>query len=265
MSDSPLLDLAQRLWPSVRDTGVVADPEDLDRLIATQGVLGAIGQNCGLTSTFACFAPEQNAAAFVLPTGERPQEDAEGRFIAHALVTRVLLGAGLGIDPRVEAALCAGHALSWAASGLEYPQSPLALATALWLPALDPDSGSDRPLPIDWSAACFEDPSFWNPDERLFSHYDVRENALDWAVYASSRPERHQGVSIWTIVEPLLRMGRDSRAAIALSNFADSADPASTAPAPAAAMLERRRISDAMRAYFASAGSGGSGGARLAQ
>ena len=263
MSDSPLLDLAQRLWPAVRNTGAVADPEDLDRLLATQGLPGAIGHDCGLTSAFACFTPEQDATAYMLPTGERPQADAEGRFIAHLLVTRVLLGAGLGIDPRVEAALCAAHALSWAASGLEYPQSPLALATALWLPALDPDSGSDRPLPIDWSAQCFEDPTFWNPDERLFSHYDVRENALDWAVYASSRPERHEGVSIWTIVEPLLRMGRDSRASIALSNFVDSADPASTAPAPAAAMLERRRISEALRAHLASASTGSSSGARL--
>jgi len=264
MSESPLLDLAQRLWPAVRDTGAVADPEDLDRLLATQGLPGAIAQDCGVTSTFACFAPEQDAADFVLPTGERPQADSEGRFIAHVLVTRVLLGAGLGIDPRVESALCGAHALSWAASGLQYPQSPLALATALWLPALDPDSASDRPLPIDWSARCFEDPTFWNPEERLFSHYDVRESALDWAVYASSRPERHEGVSIWTIVEPLLRLGRDSRASIALSNFADSADPATTAPAPAAAMLERRRISDALRVHLASAGSANSSGARLA-
>jgi hypothetical protein len=252
MSESPLLDLAQRLWPTVRDSGTVADPEDLDRLIATQGLPGAAGHECGLTSTFSCFAPDQDAAAFVLPTGERPQSDAEGRFIAHVLVTRVLLGAGLGIDPRVEAALCAADALSWASSGTEYPQSPLALATALWLPALDTDSASDRPLPIDWSAACFEDATFWNPEERLFSHYDVRERALDWAVYASTRPERHAGVSLWTIVEPLMRLGRDSRAAMALAQFADAADPPSTAPVPAAAMLERRRISDAMRAHLSS-------------
>lgn len=250
MSESPALDLGQRLWPGVRDSGTIGDPEDLDRLVATQGLPGAIGEDCGLTSTFACFTPDQDAAAFVLPTGERPETDVEGRFIAHVLVTRALLAAGLGIDPRVEAALCAAHALSWAASGTEYPQSPLALATALWLPALDPDSASDRPLPIDWSAACFDNATFWNPEYRLFSHYDVRERALDWAVYASTRPERHAGVSIWTIVEPLLRMGRDSRAAIALAQFADATDPASIAPAPAAAMLERRRISEALRAHL---------------
>lgn len=258
MSESAALDLALRLWPAVRDTGAVADPEDLDRLMATQGLPGAIEHEGGLTATFGCFTPEQDAAAFVLPTGERPQNDAEGRFIAHVLVTRVLLGAGLDIDPRVEAALCAAHALSWAASGVDYPQSPLALATALWLPALDPDSNSDRPLPIDWSARCFEDTTRWDPEYRLFSHYDVRERALDWAVYASTRPERHAGVSLWTIVEPLLRMGKDSRAAIALAQFADSADPASTAPVPAAAMLERRRISDALRAHL------GSGAGRFA-
>jgi hypothetical protein len=250
MSDSAILDLAQRLWPAVRDSGTVADPEDLDRLLATQGLPGAAGHGCGLSATFACFTPEQDATAFVLPTGERPQSDGEGRFIAHVLVTRVLLGAGLGIDPRVEAALCAAHALSWAASGVEYPQSPLALAAALWLPALDPDSASDRPLPIDWSAACFDDRARWDPEYRLFSHYDVRERALDWAVYASMRPERHAGVSLWTIVEPLLRMGRDSRAAIALAQFADSTDPPTTAPVPAAAMLERRRIADALRAHL---------------
>ncbi len=253
MSDSAILDLAQRLWPAVRDTGAVADPEDLDRLLASQGLAGAAGHDCGLRTTFGCFTPEQDASAFVLSTGERPAADSEGRFIAHLLVTRVLLGAGLSIDPRVTDALCAAYALSWAAGGTTYAQSPLALATALWLPALDPDSSSDRPLPIDWSAACFEDATRWDPDYRLFSRYDVRERALDWAVYASTRPERREGVSMWTIVEPLLRMERDSRAAMALAQFGDSADPASTAPVPAAAMLERRRISDALRAQLGSA------------
>jgi hypothetical protein len=253
MSDSAILDLAQRLWPSVRDTGAVADPEDLDRLLASQGLPGALGYDCGLRSTFACFAPEQDAGAFALPTGERPASDAEGRFIAHVLVTRVLLGAGLGIDPRVSAALCAAHALSWAAGGEDYAQTPLALATALWLPALDPDSASDRPLQIDWSAACFEDTSRWDPEYRLFSHYDIRERALDWAVYASARPERRSGVSMFTLAEPLLRMARDARAASALAQLADAADPASTAPVPAAAMLERRRISEALRAQLGSA------------
>ncbi len=253
MSESAILDLAQRLWPAVRDTGAIGDPEDLDRLLASQGLPGAIGYDCGLRTTFGCFTPEQDATGFVLPTGERPVTDDEGRFIAHVLVTRVLLAAGLSIDPRVADALCAAHALSWAAGGTTYAQSPLALATAAWLPALDPDSASDRPLPIDWSAACFDDTSRWDPDYRLFSHYDMRERALDWAVYASGRPERREGVSLWSIVEPLLRLERDSTASIALAQFADSADPASTAPVPAAAMLERRRISDALRTQLGSA------------
>ncbi len=103
------------------------------------------------------------------------------------------------------------------------------------------------------AAACFDDSTRWDPEYRLFSHYDMRERALDWAVYASVRPERREGVSLWSIVEPLLRLERDSRASIALAQFADSADPASTAPVPAAAMLERRRISDALRAQLGSA------------
>ena len=251
MSDSNILDLALRLWPAARDSGAVGDPNDLDVLLASQGQPGAIGHDCGLRSTFACFAPNEDAA-FVLPTSERPSTDAEGRFIAHVLVTRVLLAAGLSIDPRVTDAMCAAHALSWAVGGTEYAQSPLALATALWLPALDPDASSDRPLPIDWSAACFDDPGRWPPDDRLFSHYDMRERALDWAVYASSRSERREGVSIFTLAEPLLRMQRDSRAQIALAQFADAADSPSTAPVPAAAMLERRRISEALRAQLGS-------------
>lgn len=252
MSASSILDLALRLWPGARDSGAVDDPNDLDALLASQGLPGAIGHDCGLTSTFACFGPEEDAAAFTLPTGERPSTDAEGRFIAHVLVTRALLAAGLSIDPRVTDAMCAAHALSWAVGGTEYAQSPLALATALWLPALDADASSDRPLPIDWSAACFDDPVRWPPDDRLFSHYDIRERALDWAVYASTRSERREGVSIFTLAEPLLRMQRDSRAQIALAQFADAADPPSTAPVPAAAMLERRRISEALRAQLGS-------------
>jgi hypothetical protein len=250
MSDSPVLDLAQRLWPSVRDTGVVADPGDLDLLLKALGQPGAPGYDCGLRSTFACFTPEQDASGFVLASGERPSSDEEGRFVAHLLVMRVLLGAGLSIDPRVAGALASSVALSWAASGGDYRQPPLALACALWLPALDPDGPSDRPVPIDWSAACFEDATRWDPDYRLISHYDVRERALDWAVYASGGDERREGVSIWTIVEPLLRMSQDSRAQIALGQLGDAADAASSAPVPAAAILERRRVSDALRAYL---------------
>ncbi|MEZ4502614.1 MAG: hypothetical protein R3C39_08315 [Dehalococcoidia bacterium] len=252
MSDSELLDLAFKLWPDVRDRGVVGDPSDLDRLLAAQGLPGAPGFDCGVRDTFGCFAPDQDASDFALPTGERPRSDEEGRFIAHVLVTRVLLGAGLGVDPRVTSALCATYALSWTATGGDYRQSPLALATTLWLPALDADASSDRPLPIDWSAACYQDEDRWDLDYRLFSRYDIRERALDWAVFVSSNPARHEGVSMWTIVEPLLRMERDGRAELALGQYADAADEVGSAPAPAAAMLERTRVAASLRAYLAS-------------
>jgi hypothetical protein len=251
MSDSELLDLAQRLWPDVRDRGVVADPSDLDRLLASQGRPGGPGYDCDVRDSFSCFAPDQDAAGFALPTGERPEGDAEGRFIAHVLVTRVLLGAGLAVDPRVTSALCAAYAFSWTAAGGNYHQSPLALASTLWLSALDPDAGSDRPLPIDWSAACFDDVERWDPEYRLFSRYDIRERALDWAVFVSSNPARHAGVSMWTIVEPLLRMERDARAELALGHYAEAADEGGATPVPAAAMLERTRVAAALRAYLA--------------
>lgn len=253
MSDSELLDLAQRLWPDVRDRGLVADPSDLDRLLAAQGRPGAPGVDCGLSGGFSCFAPDQDASDFVLPTGERPRSDQEGRFIAHVLVTRLLLGAGLAVDPRVTAALCTTYGLSWTAAGGDYRQTPLALASTLWLTALDPDAASDRPLPIDWSAGCFSDTERWDPDYRLFSRYDVRERALDWTVFVSSDATRHAGVSMWTIVEPLLRTERDGRAELALGQYADSADEMEVggAPIPAAAMLERTRVAAALRAYLA--------------
>src|SRR3954471_3685732 len=104
MSDSELVDLALRLWPSVRDRGVVDDATDLDRLIDAQGLPGAPGVERGLQYTFACFAPD-TAAPFTLPTGERIEDDATVRFVAHLLVTRTLLGAGLAVDERVAGAL----------------------------------------------------------------------------------------------------------------------------------------------------------------
>jgi hypothetical protein len=253
MSDSHILDLAQRLWPAARDRGTVDDPNDLDTLLASQGQPGAPGIEDGLLATFAAFTLEQDANDFALPTGERPSSDAEGRFLAHVLVTRVLLAVGLDVDPRVADALAAGHALSWAVTSSEYLQGPLGLAAALWLPALDPDSASDRPLAIDWGAPLFADVARWDPEYRPFSHYDARERALDWAVYATARAERREGVSIFTLIEPLLRMERDQRAGMAIAAIADTADPPGSAPAPAAAMLERRRIADLLRTHQAAA------------
>lgn len=258
MSESPILDLALRLWPSVRDRGMVDDPTDLDRLLEAQGQPGAPGWDGGLRNTFAAFTPEQDASAFALPSGERPQDDEAGRFIAHTLIARVLLGAGLGIDPRVAGALNETYALSWtAATGGNYHQTPLALATTLWLVALDPDTSSDHPLAIDWSAPLFEDDASgrWDRDYRLFSHYDIRERALDWSVFVSARPGRHPGVSLYTIVEPLLRLSEDGRAALALGQFAERSDEAGEgAPVPAAAVLERNRVAGLFRAHLSQTG-----------
>jgi hypothetical protein len=252
VSTSTTLDLALRLWPQARDQGVVDDPEDLDRLLSAQGLPGAPGYDCGLRNTFACFGPDEEAA-FALPTGERPDSDGSARFIAHLAVTRTLLAVGLSIDERVSGALAEAHALSWLTSGGgNHHQTPLALATSLWLVALDPLSGSDRPFAIDWSADCFQDDERWDPDERLFSHYDVRERALDWAAYMSYDPARHAGCSVWTIVEPLLRLEQDTRARLALSQLAGASDAGERAPA--AAMLDRNRIAELLRAYLSSSG-----------
>lgn len=253
MSDSELVDLALRLWPSVRDRGTVDDPSDLDRLIDAQGLPGAPGVEQGLRYTFACFTPEQ-AATLTLPTGERIEDDASARFVAHLLVTRTLLGVGLAVDERVVGALAEAHALSWfAAGGGNYHQSPVALAASLWVIALDPLSDSDRPFTLDWSADLFNDVARWDPDERLFSHYDVRERALDWAAYVSYEAGRHTGVSRWTVMEPLLRMEQDARARLALSQLLAADDTGERAPA--SAMLERNRIAGLVRAWAAGAAS----------
>ena len=249
MADSDVLDLALRLWPQARDRGDVGDPADLDRLIEAQGRPGAPGQDCGQRYTFACFPPEAGAE-LSLPTGERANSDEDARFIGHLLVTRTLLAVGLSVDERVLGAMCDAHARSWATSGGGYHQSPLALAVSLWLVALDPSSQSDRPLPIDWSAECFRQHDHWDPpDDRLFSHYDIRQRALDWAMYVAVDPGRHAGVSIWTIVEPLLRLQQDHRVRVALDRSGEAAD-AGGEQASAAAMLERNRIAGLLRVYL---------------
>ncbi len=244
---SPVLDLAIRLWPSVRDRGAVDDPNDLDTLLAAQGQPGAPGVEGGVRRTFACFAPDEEAT-FVLPTGERPRDDADARLIAHILVTRTLLGAGLSVDRRVQGAVGDAYAMTWAVRGA-YDASPLALGTSLWLAAVDPQQGSDHPLPIDWSAPYYDDAERWDLDYRLFSHYDIRERMLDWISFASVAPSRHPGCSVWTLVEPLMRIS-DGRAQMALALFGDASDESEEA-IPAAAMLDRARIAALLRAYVA--------------
>ena len=248
MSTSPVLDLAIRLWPQVRDRGAVDDPNDLDTLLAAQGRPGAPGFEGGVRRTFACFPPEEDAT-FVLPTGERPRDDADARLIAHLVVTRTLLGAGLSVDRRVQGAMGDAYAMTWAVRGA-YGASPLALATSMWLAALDPQQSSDHPLPIDWAPAYYQDAERWDVDYRLFSHYDIRERMLDWATFASGSPARHPGCSVWTLVEPLMRI-TDGRAQIALAQFGDASDEESEEAVPAAAVLDRARISALLRAYLA--------------
>jgi hypothetical protein len=247
MNASPVLDLALSLWPQVRDQGTVNNPSDLDTLLATQGQPGAPGQEEGVVHTFACFRPDDEAM-FTLATGERPQSDAEARMIASILVTRTLLGAGLHVDRRVQQAMAQTYAVTWAVRG-GYDASPLTLASTLWLIALDPHRSSDRPLPIDWDAPLYQDPERWDLDYRLFSHYDMRERALDWVMYASVSPGRHAGCSTWTIIEPLLRVN-DGRAHLALAQLSESAEQEQES-APAAAMLERARIESMLRAFLA--------------
>ena len=237
------LDLALRLWSGVRDGRAVEDPTDLDTLLAAQGQSGAPGLDCGLTDTFACFPPGTEAA-LTLPSGEASTSDEEARLLGHLLVARTLVAAGLALDERVVRAMSAAYALSWTTEGgAPYHTTPLVLAVSLWLVALDPQSSVDRPLPIDWSAACFEW-DWWDPDYRLFSHYDIRERALDWAAYVARDPARHPGCASWTIAEPLLRLTGDSRVGIAMPLLAAGAEAVASegAPLPAAASLERGRV-----------------------
>ena len=251
-NDSDTLALALRLWPSVRDGQPIEDPADLDRLLAAQGQPGAAYLEGGVQHTFAAFTPDAEASV-TLSTGEQSQSDDEARFLAHLLVTRTLLAAGLHVDPRVVAAMSDAYALIWTGIGGEYLQTPLALATSLWLMALDPAGASDRPLPIDWTPEVFQDSEHWDLDYRLFSHYDIRERALDWAVSAASQPAGREGVSSFTLVEPLLRLTEDARAATALAAVEGSGGSDDT-PASAAAMLERGRIAALLQAYVSSDG-----------
>lgn len=251
MTTSNTLDLALRLWPQVRDSGVVDDPSLLDALLATQEQPGAPGLDGGVRGTFACFPPGESAT-FTLPSGEQPGNDADARLIAHILVTRVLLGAGLHVDRRVQRAMADTYAVTWTVRGVLHA-SPLALATSLWLIALDPLRISDQPLAIDWTPPAYQDAGRWDLGYRLFSHYDIHQRALDWVAYASAAPGRHPGCSAWTVVEPLLRFD-DQRAQIALGQFATlAARGEDEAPVPAAAMLDRARVEALLRAHLAAA------------
>ncbi len=240
MSTHHILDLALRLWPEVRDRSHVSDPAMLDELLTSLGQPGAPGYDCGLSTTFSCFDPAE-AARLTLPTGEEIISDPEARLVGHVIVTRTLLAAGLHVDQRVVGAMADAYALSWAIIPSRRDLSASTLACTLWLIALDPRSSSDRPLPVSLNSPCCADPERWDPDYPLFSHYDIRERAIDWSVFASGGPARRSGCSIWTIVEPLLGLDSDNRVRIALASYAEAAESDQTSGG-AAAMLERGRI-----------------------
>ena len=74
-------------------------------------------------------------------------------------------------------------------------------------------------------------------------------------MYVSADPRRHAGVSVWTIIEPLLRLEQDGRVRMTLGQFAEAAD-AGGERAPAAAMLERNRVAELLRARLGQGGAG---------
>lgn len=248
MKDTETIELALRLWPEARDSGYVSDPTTLDILLQTLGNKGALGYECGLRTTFSPSSQSDNLAPILLPTGEKtPTDELNTKLIANILITRTLIAAGLHVDERVIRSMADTYAFCWAPKGNAVIASPLARACSLWLIALDPSSASDKPLPVSWDAECFNNPEIWDTDYRLISHYDVRERAMDWAVFVSGDTARRDGCSRWTIIEPLLRLKDDSRTRIALSAYAESED-AVEINASAASMLERGRIANLLNA-----------------
>ena len=248
MEDKEIIELTLQLWPEARDSGHVSDPTMLDILLQTLGTKGALGYECGLRTTFSPLSQNDNLTTILLPTGEQTSTDElSTKIIANILITRTLLAAGLHVDERIIRSMADTYAFCWATKGDAIVVSPLARACSLWLIALDPSSASDKPLPVSWDAECFNNPQIWDTDYRLISHYDVRERAMDWVVFASGNAARRDGCSRWTIIEPLLRLKDDSRTRIALSAYAESEDAVET-NASAALMLERGRISNLLNA-----------------
>ena len=118
---SEVLQLALRLWPQVRDHGVVDDPGDLDQLIAAQGGAGRPRLRMRSAPHLLVLFRRTRRRGSRSPPASSPDSDDSARFIAHLLVTRTLLAAGLSIDERVDRAMCEAYALS--------PGAPAAEAT----------------------------------------------------------------------------------------------------------------------------------------
>ena len=234
------------IWPSLRDGHEIRDMAVLDHLLSLFGGENAFEAARGLNSTFSGFTNDDNQQ-ISLPTGESTCTPDEAKLLAHILITRLLIGAGLHVDRRVQGALGDAYANTWCVKG-EYRTTPLVLAHSLWLIALDPQNHSDTPLAIDWEPIYYQDSDGWDLNYRLFSHYDVKERALDWAVHVSQSPDRYVGCSRWNIVEPLIRIN-DERAHLAIKGLSDTID-IEIEGIGAAEILERSRISALLEKNF---------------
>ena len=215
------VDVALEIWPGLRDGNNLEDISDLDILLESQGIPTAYGSSEGISATFGGFT-ESVLPAVTLPTGETTSSLEEAQLLCHIIVTRTLMSAGLLVDRRVQEAMGQAYANTWCVKG-DYNTTPLVLSASLWLIALDSQNHSDTPLLIDWTASLYENSLIWDTDYRLFSHYDIKERALDWAIHVSHENERHRGCSRWNIIEPLLRID-DERADLAVTNFLNQLD-----------------------------------------
>jgi len=227
------------IWPSIRDGQAISDISVLDHLLNLLSERNAFGVEQGINNTFSGFTNEDDQS-IVLLSGESTHTPDEAKLLAHILITRLLVGAGLHVDRRIQGALGDAYANTWCVRG-EYSTTPLVLAHSLWLIALDPQNHSDIPLAINWEPTYYQNSEVWDLDYRLFSHYDVKERALDWAAYVSHSSERYSGCSRWNIIEPLIRIN-DERAHLAIKQLSDSIDP-ETEGIGVAEILERSRIS----------------------
>ena len=198
-----------------------------------------------------------------LPTGEASASDEEARLLGHIAVTRTLMAAGLGVDARVAQAMAAAHALTWTTEGGgHHHTTPLVLAAALWLVALDPLAGDDRPLPIDWSPQLLR--------ARLVGRGLPAVLALRRARGARSTGRRASRASPRAIrAAPAGRSpsrccasAADSRAAIALPMLASGAEAAADAAPDPRRREPRTRPHRRARARAPARGGGGRTGRR---
>ncbi len=232
------IDIALEIWPVLRNGNNLEDLSHLDILLESRGISTAYGRTEGISATFGGFV-EPVYSSITLPTGETTSSLEEAKLLCHIIVTRTLMSAGLDVDRRVQEAMGQAYANTWCVRG-DYNTTPLVLGTSLWLIALDSQNHSDTPLPIDWNASMYENSMIWDTEYRLFSHYDIKERALDWAVHVSHENERHRGCSRWNIIEPLLRI-EDERAELAVANFLNQLEE-NTENLSAKYIMERSRI-----------------------